>query len=177
MKTTLIAVLMLLSFNAAFYSQGPSASHSAPSPCPGKSDLSASMIADLLNAHNRVREQFKLPKLTWNCKLAEYAQQWATNGQMVHREFNMYGENIFVANVPDFKASLAIDHWNTEQAYWDNRAGVCQPGRSCNHFTQMVWKRTTQVGCGINTGMTGRFHIMLVCNYDPAGNNSPGPAY
>jgi pathogenesis-related protein 1 len=176
MKVTLIAVLMLFCFAAA-YPQGPSSTSKATLPCSGKSSLSVSAVADLLNAHNRIREQFKLPKLTWNCKLADYAQQWASQGRTAHREFNMYGENIFVANLTDFNPAIAVDGWGKEQAFWDNHAGACQAGKTCTHFTQVVWKKTTQVGCGINTAMTGKFKIMLVCNYDPAGNNSTGPAF
>ena len=33
------------------------------------------------------------------------------------------------------------------------------------HFTQVVWKSTTGLGCGFNAGCR-----MYVCNYSPPGN-------
>lgn len=46
-----------------------------------------------------------------------------------------------------------------------------QPGAVNGHFTQLVWKSTTQLGCAKNTctynGNTGTF---WVCRYAPAGN-------
>ena len=63
-----------------------------------------------------------------------------------------------------------------EKAFWDNTAAICKPGKSCYHYTQVVWKDTTEVGCGINRKASGKMKMLLVCNYDPAGN-FPGPAY
>jgi hypothetical protein len=47
------------------------------------------------------------------------------------------------------------------------------PGKSINsnaigHFTQVVWKGSTQLGCGI--GVTTGNSVYGVCNYSPAGN-------
>ena len=35
------------------------------------------------------------------------------------------------------------------------------------HYTQMIWKNTTGVGCAL---ATGRAWDVLVCRYDPPGN-------
>jgi hypothetical protein len=36
------------------------------------------------------------------------------------------------------------------------------------HFTQIVWRASTTLGCGKATGKDGNDYV--VCNYDPAGN-------
>ena len=37
----------------------------------------------------------------------------------------------------------------------------------CGHYTQVVWRKSLRVGCGMATcGATE----VWVCNYDPAGN-------
>ena len=36
------------------------------------------------------------------------------------------------------------------------------------HFTQIVWKDTTDVGCGITISKDAK--IYAVCNYSPSGN-------
>ncbi len=69
-----------------------------------------------------------------------------------------------------------VNRWRNEKASWDNMTGTCLTGKVCTHYTQVVWKKTKEVGCGINRDITGKWRAMLVCNYDPAGNR-PGPAY
>src|SRR5688572_8266887 len=55
--------------------------------CSGANGLSAPEIDELLAAHNRVRADHKLAPMTWDCKLAAAAQEWATRGIFAHREF------------------------------------------------------------------------------------------
>jgi hypothetical protein len=40
-------------------------------------------------------------------------------------------------------------------------------GMNTGHFTQVVWKGTTELGCGI---ALGRSWIYGVCHYGPPGN-------
>ncbi|MDY7012856.1 MAG: CAP domain-containing protein [Cyanobacteriota bacterium] len=42
------------------------------------------------------------------------------------------------------------------------------------HYTQIVWRKTTQVGCGIS--QAGGNDI-LVCRYSPPGNFMSQPVY
>jgi len=149
----------------------------APVVCPGTNGLTQAEITKILDAHNHPRARRKLEPLTWDCKLADFAQEWATRGVLEHREYNMYGENIFVAGSRKVHAASAIDHWMHEKSSWNNDTGACKSGKVCAHYTQIVWKTTARVGCGINRQAPGgKWKTMLVCNYDPAGNH-PGPAY
>ncbi|MDO9190699.1 MAG: CAP domain-containing protein [Sulfurimicrobium sp.] len=38
----------------------------------------------------------------------------------------------------------------------------------CGHYTQLVWKKTTAVGCGM--AVCGSRDQIWVCQYSPAGN-------
>lgn len=77
--------------------------------------------------------------------------------------------------VPD-GANLAaqlMSSWYGEAADYD----YANPGFSANtgHFTQLVWKNTTQVGCGAAEGQTvigGSIYtgVYVVCQYAPHGN-------
>ncbi len=144
--------------------------------CSGENGLTRGEILEILNVHNLVRAGLKLSQLTWDCKLADLAQEWAKRGVAEHREDTIYGESIFVSGLRDIAAITAVNRWMGEKPNWDNKAGKCAAGKTCTHYTQIVWKKTTRIGCGINRDLTGKWKTMLVCNYDPEGN-APGPAY
>ena len=144
--------------------------------CAGANGLTRGEIIEILNIHNLVRAGLKLPQLTWDCKLANYAQQWAKRGIAEHRDDTFYGESIFVAAASDVAAVGSVNKWMLEKPSWNNQTGKCNPGKTCTHYTQIVWKKTVRIGCGINRNVSGKWKTMLVCNYDPAGND-PGPAY
>ena len=144
--------------------------------CSGANGLTRGEIIEILNVHNLVRAGLKLSQLTWDCKLADYAQEWATRGVVEHRDDNIYGESIFVAGARDAAAVASVNKWMLEKPNWDNTKGKCIPGKTCTHYTQIVWKKTARIGCGINRNVSGKWKTMVVCNYDPEGN-APGPAY
>ncbi len=144
--------------------------------CSGANGLTEQEINGILNSHNRARAELKLPPLKWNCKLADLAQEWATRGKFEHRSPANYGENIFVASMTDVPINLGFDRWMSEKNFWHNASGTCQSGKFCTHYTQVVWKKTNSIGCGINRNAAGKWKVVMICNYDPMGN-LPGPAF
>jgi hypothetical protein len=144
--------------------------------CSGKNGLTPSAMTEILDIHNQARAKLNLGKLVWDCDLASYAQEWADHGVAEHRADCFFGESIFVGGAPDISPNIGIQRWINEGSAWDNKNAVCQTGKTCTHYTQLMWKKTTKIGCGINRGLTGPWKMMLVCNYDPAGNTA-GPAY
>jgi pathogenesis-related protein 1 len=98
------------------------------------------------------------------------------------------GESIYVSdctpkpcNAADDGAS-AVSYWVDEKTWYNPNldtgysfdtppgAGCSapQPGNSCGHYTQVVWRATQRVGCGAATSVDGSFY--LVCDYWPGGN-------
>lgn len=148
----------------------------ADSNCEGNGALTSTEISGILEAHNKARADVNLPPLTWSCKLAEMAQGWANRGIFEHSPDSDFGENIAAALHPDSSPITSITAWWQEKSFWDNTAAQCQTGKACYHYTQIVWKKTTEVGCGINRNSSGKMKMFFVCNYNPAGN-FPGPAY
>lgn len=50
---------------------------------------------------------------------------------------------------------------------WYNEVNTYTYGSdTLNHFTQMVWKSTTELGCGVTDCDGTLFHV---CNYNPPG--------
>jgi len=153
---------------------GPAPSKIAAGKC-GPNKLTMTEISDLVAAHDKVRKEVKIGPLTWDCRLADMAQEWANKGKFAHREFAMEGENLFVSSNGAEPVSTVIAQWFREKDYWNNATLVCLPGKFCTHYTQMVWKKTTHVGCGINRNAPGKWKVLVVCNYSPAGNDGGAP--
>lgn len=142
--------------------------------CTGSS-LTTDEVNQALAIHNFDRAAYKVAPVKWDCKLAAMAQEWATRGVFEHRD-TPYGENLFVGADPGATINNMIDMWLSEKAFWTNKTGTCAAGKVCGHFTQIVWKGTTKVGCGVNRNAPGKWKVMFVCNYDPSGNTG-GPAF
>lgn len=137
---------------------------------------STAEISQILKAHNDARRAAAadMPALKWSAAAATSAQQWATtlakSCTLKHKTPNKYGENLFYANggVQLRPATAAITSWLSEKAYYDyakNKCSSTNPG--CTHYTAIVWRKTTHVGCGKATCRTA---TIWVCHYDPKGN-------
>lgn len=181
MKKLLFALIATLALAIAASAQKPKPKPT-PKPaakttaCTGANGLTKAEIDTILAQHNKVRAGIGLPKLTWNCMLADTAQAWAKNGVFQHRDGIEYGENMFVSTNATIAASAAVDNWEKEKTNWNNAAGTCAPGKICTHYTQVVWRSTTHIGCGINREARGDWKVLMVCNYNPTGNTG-GKAY
>ncbi|MBV9241412.1 MAG: hypothetical protein JO314_05320 [Acidobacteria bacterium] len=141
--------------------------------CPN-SGLTDAEVAEILTAHNKARASVKVPLLRWDCTLGKEAADWVATGEAGHSDTS-FGENVFVSMTTDDSVKKAIDRWEDEHHNWTNKTGACATGKTCTHYTQMVWKSTGRIGCAINRNTTGKWKLMFVCNYDPSAQT--GPAY
>jgi len=54
----------------------------------------------------------------------------------------------------------------TDPSFNGGRQGIM-----CGHYTQVVWAKSYEVGCGMASGQNGGFYdTYIVCNYRPQGN-------
>lgn len=114
-----------------------------------------------LSAHNSLRAKHGVPALSWSGQLAGVAQAYANQCVFEHNNTS-YGENLAQATDPNVGAM--VNDWYSEISAYDFASGT---GNGTGHFTQVIWKSTTQVGCGMAMCSGG---AILVCNYSPAGN-------
>ncbi|CCF55792.1 hypothetical protein KAFR_0A03570 [Kazachstania africana CBS 2517] len=121
----------------------------------------------LLVEHNNKRALHQnTSALTWDDTLASYAQSLADaydcSGTLTEDD-SSYGENLALG----YGITGAVDAWYDEISEYD----FSSPGYSSStgHFTQVVWKSTTSVGCGIKYCDT-TWGEYVVCSYNPAGN-------
>ena len=126
----------------------------------------------ILNAHNSERKLVGTTNLTWDNSLEEFAANWAStlayrdNG-LSHRPNNRYGENCYWTGAREIQPEEVILAFNEEKHDYQYGPVTGSNNIGTGHYTQVVWYRTTRVGCAAVTAPSG---IFVVCNYDPPGN-------
>lgn len=130
-------------------------------------------LAGVLRAHNRERASVGVGSLVWDAALAVFAQSWADRCDFMHRPNLLtafdypVGENIAMGSASSYSGQALAELWALERLDYDVATHTCAPGRICGHWTQMVWRDTLRMGCGIALCSGQNF---LVCNYGPPGN-------
>lgn len=109
----------------------------------------------------------------WDDTLAAAAQTWANKCEFRHSqgEVGPYGENLSATTGYASTIGDGIGFWEDEAPDYDRNNPIY------SHFTQMVWRSTTKLGCAealcppgsIFDGKYGneRFYV---CEYSPPGN-------
>ncbi|XP_042238003.1 scoloptoxin SSD976-like [Homarus americanus] len=140
-----------------------------------------------------------MKEMVWNDELAQVAQKWAEQCPSGHDNYAerricsadyQVGQNLYW----EYSFNSAIDWEKAIQAWYDEVADMpntvvesftssVPSGKAIGHYTQVVWGRTFEVGCGIIShtvdlsGTTYPESKVMVCNYGPAGNFRGSPVY
>lgn len=136
----------------------------------------------IVDEHNLYRTE-KLPvtsanmqRLTWSEDLAQKAENWALACTFEHMT-DGYGQNLYMDTNTGAEIDASIINqfmhgWGLRELnQYRSHLGHDQDGDIgrgiYNHYSQMVWSSTHQVGCAYAycSGMR-----IVVCNYYPAGN-------
>jgi len=154
-------------------------------------------------AHNAVRARLMnpmpspaLPPLTWSADIAKtaqaYAEKLASGGNclnLVHSQTQGLGENLAGYQGTMATPMQVVEGWAGEEKCYtfgrfmtddkcDMTCTMQQHSNGCGHYTQVVWRNTTQVGCGMATCGSGRSAgEVWVCNYKAPGNYVGQKAY
>lgn len=126
---------------------------------------------EFIDAHNKWRADVGVPPIVWSDDLANFAAEWAVKKgeegcNMDHRPNNSYGENLFWSSGMEFSPQYAVDSWGSEIKDYHGEA-VGATNSLVGHYTQVVWRTTTEVGCA---AFRCGNEILVVCNYNPPGN-------
>jgi len=122
--------------------------------------------SSILDAHNFFRDEHNATDLKWNSTSAKYAVAYAKECDFKHSA-GPTGENLAAGYE---NVTTAVNVWGLEREEYNFSA----PGfaETTGHFTQLVWKATTTVGCGRYAcdGKNGTTGYYVVCEYYPPGN-------
>ncbi|KAL6984990.1 Cuticle-degrading protease [Sarracenia purpurea var. burkii] len=138
----------------------------------GEGEEQGSGANEFLAPQNEARSVLGLPPLAWDVDLAEYASWYANQRRedcaLRHSE-GPFGENIFWGSGDAWTEGDAVADWISEEEWYDYGSNSCAAGQECAHYTQIVWRGTTSVGCARVVCFGGR-GVFMTCNYDPPGN-------
>jgi len=135
-------------------------------------------VEEFLLEHNKYRCMHGAGPLTWNTVMANSAATWgSTCCQTGLKHSNSYAET------PSSGENLAAGYSTIAQAIkgWYDEVTACGPMPGCTdkatgvvgHFTAMVWKASTQLGCARNPiGWQNR--PVYVCRYAASPPNFQG---
>lgn len=145
----------------------------------------------MLAAHNLWRTEVEVAKLSWSDELEQQAIRWASelekNGCFM--EHSGPGENLFWASplktatskegnndwlwensLQQVTEQQVVDSWASEKEWFNPDTNNCNApeNETCSHYTQLVWRSTTEVGCG--KAICANLSQVWVCSYNPPGN-------
>jgi len=169
---------------SAYSTPEPSSQPPAPTK-PAPAPVLDSYSSKVVFHHNIHRLNHTSPELSWDQGLADTAQKIASSCYYAHNtdmDGGGYGQNIAAGTKPEDIAQVVTDEfYNGEVNAYANYYGVENPPdfEVWGHFSQVVWKATTHVGCytqycpgGLSSDvpMTGIAPYFTVCNYKEVGN-------
>jgi hypothetical protein len=132
--------------------------------------LTQEWTQEILDAHNSYRTEVGVSELTWNEGLADeagaYSNQLSSTGKFEHSG-TKYGENLWRGG-KDISFTQMAGSWGNEKGAYHGETIDNSNFKAFGHYTQMVWRGTTQVGCGGTWGSDGKY--TFVCRYNPSGN-------
>jgi pathogenesis-related protein 1 len=149
-------------------------------------DQEPDALKGITAAHNKARAEVGVGPLVWDSALAAIAQAWADkcvdnsppSGLIDHNEGRSdnypgyVGENIYGSSNQS-AATKAVDSWMSEKSDYNYDSNTCSG--VCGHYTQVVWAKSTKLGCGMAhcAGLT--YGYVIVCDYSPGGNSGGKP--
>lgn len=135
-----------------------------------------------LSEHNTKRAlHLGTPDMVYDLQIERSAQLWADHlaviQEMKHEDPTQYGENIYrgytratspISGENAIKGAIA--EWYSEISDYDYK----NPGYSSEtgHFTQVIWKASTKLGCAISRYEKddGKKFVIVVARYSSPGN-------
>jgi uncharacterized protein YkwD len=171
-----ILVLLIICFFPSMVSGKDNKSYLLP--------ISDEIKIKIVALHNRYRMEVGVPPVKWSDVVQKSSEAWALHLaedeglNMVHAgPTTHYGENLsggpgVWSTDKDANTALefAVMSFGNERKHYKNvPVGVDSSFYKYGHYTQMVWKTTTEIGCAVAKRKDIPGYV-VVCRYSPPGN-------
>ncbi|XP_061374469.1 STS14 protein-like [Gastrolobium bilobum] len=139
-----------------------------PSPLPAAA-------REFLEAHNQARAAVGVEPLNWSEKLANATsllvryQRNKMGCQFANLTTSKYGGNQLMASTVAVTPRVAVEEWVKEKDFYIHGNNSCVSNHECGVYTQVVWRKSTELGCGQATCVKEKASL-IICFYDPPGN-------
>jgi pathogenesis-related protein 1 len=131
-----------------------------------------------------------LPPVTWDPVLADVAYDYLSrcpSPDGVFTEHNPHatedyaalggsgwvGENIWGTSGDAYTAAEVVADWMSEAPDYDHASNTSSG--VTGHYTQVVWRASTRIGCAWVVCPELEFGGLVLCNYSPGGNDGSRP--
>ena len=129
-------------------------------------------VSDILEFHNKLRKTYNLPELKLNDYLSALAENYAKK-LMSTQNYNSFQPNIYNGvcvgeNVVISKSNNAeniFKYWSEEGVDYNFEKKHFSKEKS--HFTQIIWKETTDIGIGFFNDQINNNNCTVVLYYPP----------
>jgi hypothetical protein len=132
----------------------------------------------------------------WSPGAATLAQTYAATCPGLNHNANRgpFGENIFIQGATcdnngncttpvTVTGTDAAQDWASEVSNYTYSTNSCAAGQDCGHYTQIVWRSSRAVGCGVaqcpataNSPFTPAIpYAIELCDFAPPGNDGSPP--
>uniref|UniRef100_W5NHS1 ShKT domain-containing protein n=1 Tax=Lepisosteus oculatus TaxID=7918 RepID=W5NHS1_LEPOC len=135
---------------------------------------------EIVKKHNDPRRNVSptasnMLKMGWNTEAAANAQRWAQTCSMNHSpdssrriKTSECGENLYMSTDPSTWNEV-IQSWYNEVSNYKYGVGSVNGG-VIDHYTQVVWYRSNNIGCAVAFCPNSSYKYFYVCHYCPLGN-------
>ena len=168
--TKYLLILSFVIFASSWDCDQPS--HTSTNPPSQQFSVLNDDLTNALKVHNEAREDVGVKSVVWSTRLAndaeEYAKKLAKSGRFEHSKSDD-GENLYwYSSTHHNPMTEASESWYEEIHLYKYRKCCGRNFSQTGHYTQMVWKNTTEIGMGVAVSKSGETYV--VARYNPVGN-------
>ncbi|KAL4013043.1 hypothetical protein IC575_025195 [Cucumis melo] len=131
--------------------------------------------SEYLEAHNRARAEVGVEPLQWSQNLANLTDRLARFQRnqkgcgFAELSGSRYGGNQMWVSGRVLTPREAVEEWVKEKAFYNHTSNTCVGDHHCGVYTQVVWRKSKEVGCGQATCRKEGISL-TICFYNPPGN-------
>lgn len=130
---------------------------------------------EFLEAHNQARASVGVQPLKWNEQIGNTTnnlvryQRNKMACQFANLTGGKYGANQLMGLGMEVTPRMAVEEWVKQKQFYNHSDNSCAPNHRCGVYTQVVWRKSLEVGCA-QAACVKEQASLTICFYYPPGN-------